>query len=51
MTILVSLASKKDKTKIYDPEIGTTNNKNAIKTPFFAILSPQKDMGVFVIGI
>ena len=43
---------KKGKKKQFlDPEIGTADNKNAVKTPFFAILSPQKDMGGFVIDI
>ena len=39
---------KKWKKEIYDPEIGTTDNKNAIKTPFFATLSPKKGMRGFV---
>ena len=42
---------KGQKTKFYDPEIGTADDKNAIKTPFFAILSPQKGMGGLVIDI
>ena len=42
---------KGKKTNFHDPEIGTTTNKNAIKTLFFAILSPQKGMGGFVIDI
>ena len=37
--------------QFYDPEIGTADDKNAIKTPFFAILSSQKGMGGFVIDI
>ena len=32
-------------------EIVTADNKNAIETPFFAILSPQKGMEGFVIDI
>ena len=30
--------------QIQDPEFVTTNNKNAIETPFLAISSPQKAM-------
>ena len=32
------------------PEIVTANNKNAIETPFLAVLSPQKGMGGIPIG-
>ena len=32
-------------------DIGTADNKNALETPFFAILSPQKGMGGSVIDI
>ena len=39
------------KNEFLDLEIGTANNKNAIKTPFFAILSPQKSIEEFVIDI
>ena len=35
----------------YDSEIGTADNKNALKPPFFAILSPKNGMGGFVIDI
>ena len=42
---------KRLKTEFLDPEIGTADNKNAIKTPFHAILSPKKGMGGFVIDI
>ena len=42
---------KGQKTEFYDLEIGTADDKNAIKTPFFTILSPQKGMGGFVIDI
>ena len=45
------ILKKGQKTKFYDPEFGTADDKNAIKTPFFAILSPQKGMGGFVIYI
>ena len=35
----------------HDPEIGTADNKSALETSFFAILSPKKGMGGFVIDI
>ena len=38
------------KNKFYDPEIGTTDNKNAIETPFLAVSSPQKGMRGIPIG-
>ena len=48
---LVILASKKaKKNKIYDLEIRLANNKNAIETPFLAVLRPQKGMGGITIG-
>ena len=39
------------KTELYDLEIGIADNKNDKETSFFAILSPLKDMGGFVIDI
>ena len=52
ISILESLAQKKClKNKFQDPEFVTANNKNAIETPFFAILSPQKGMEGFVIDM
>ena len=35
---------------IYDPEIVTSDDKNAIETPFLAVLSPQKGMRGIPIG-
>ena len=52
ITILFILVSKKaKKNEFYNPEIGTADNKNALKPPFFAILSPKNGMGGFVIDI
>ena len=48
--ILVILASKKAKNEFYDPEIVTADDKNAIETPFFPILSTQKGMTGIPIG-
>ena len=42
---------KGQKTEFYDPEIVTADNKNAIETPFLAVLSPQKGMGGIPIGL
>ena len=39
------------KNESYDPEIGTADNKNALETPFFAILNPKKGLGGFIIDI
>ena len=37
--------------EFHDLKIGTADNKNALETPFFVILSPQKGMEGFVIDI
>jgi len=51
ISILVIFASKKaKKTEFYDPEIVSADDKNAIETPFLAVLSPQKDMRGIPIG-
>ena len=43
ISILVIFASKKaKKNEFYDLEIVSADDKNAIETPFLAVLSPQK---------
>ena len=36
---------KRLKNEFHDPEIVTADDKNAIETPFLAVLNPQKGMG------
>ena len=42
---------KGQKTKFQDQEFVTADNKNAIETPFFAILRPRKSIGGILIGL